>query len=168
MGAKRQREFPRRHRGAADFAIHPGGLDDLDDIYALECASFSDDRLSRRALRRFLKASHRPLLAARLGGRLAGYILVVMTSGSRAARIYSLAVDAAFARRGVGRELLRAGERYALAHGREAMRLEARYDNLAALALYERAGYRDFGSYPGYYADGAEALRLEKRLTLSS
>jgi ribosomal-protein-alanine N-acetyltransferase len=168
VGAERQREFPRRDRGAADFAIRPGGLDDLDEIYALECASFSADLLSRRALRRFLKASHRPLLAARLGGRLAGYILVSMTSRSRAARIYSLAVDAAFARRGVGRELLRAGERYALAHGREAMRLEARYDNAAALALYESQGYCDFGRYPGYYADGAEALRLEKRLAPSS
>jgi ribosomal protein S18 acetylase RimI-like enzyme len=168
VGAERQREFPRRNRGAADFAIRPGGLDDLDEIYALECASFSADRLSRRALRRFLKASHRPLLAARLGGRLAGYILVSMTSRSRAARIYSLAVDAAFSRRGVGRELLRAGERYALAHGREAMRLEARYDNAAALALYESQGYQDFGRYPGYYTDGAEALRLEKRLTPSS
>ena len=164
MGARRQRETTRRESGAADFAIRPGGLDDLDDIYALECASFSADRLSRRALRRFLKASHRPLLAARLGGKLAGYVLVSMTSRSPAARIYSLAVDAAFARRGVGAELLRAAERYALAHGREAMRLEARYDNAAALALYESQGYEHFGRYPGYYADGAEALKLEKRL----
>jgi ribosomal-protein-alanine N-acetyltransferase len=164
VGAKRQGREPTNHRGAANFAIRPAGLDDLDEIFALECASFSADRLSRRALRRFLKSSHRPLLAARLGGRLAGYILVVMTSRSSAARIYSLAVDAAFARRGVGRELLRAGERYALAQGRRSMRLEARYDNAAALALYESQGYEDFGRYPEYYADGAEALRLEKRI----
>ena len=167
MSANRQREYPRHDRGAADFVIRHGGLDDLDEIYALECESFSADRLSRRALRRFLKASHHPLLGAWIGGRLAGYVLVVMTSRSRSARIYSLAVGAAFARRGVGRELLRAGERYALAHGREAMRLEARWDNSAALALYESQGYSDFGRYPGYYADGAEALRLEKRLTPS-
>jgi ribosomal protein S18 acetylase RimI-like enzyme len=159
-------EHPRESgggRSSADLTIRSGGLDDLDDIYALECASFVSDRLSRRALRRFLKASHRPVLVARIGGKLAGYVLVSL-SGSRAARIYSLAVDQGLARRGVGRELLRAAERYALAHGRGAMRLEVRYDNDIALALYRGLGYDDFGRYPGYYADGAEALRLEKRL----
>ena len=164
MGGDHINEIGGSGRGAADLTIRSGALDDLDAVYALECAAFSADRLSRRALRRFLKASHRPVLVARIGGRLAGYILISMNARSRAARIYSLAVDANLARRGVGRELLRAGERFALAHGRAAMRLEVRYDNEAALALYRRLGYEDFGRYPGYYADGAEALRLEKRL----
>jgi [ribosomal protein S18]-alanine N-acetyltransferase len=39
-----------------------------------------------------------------------------------------------------------------------------RYDNAAAIALYEKLGYRQFDRYPGYYADGAEALRFEKTL----
>jgi ribosomal-protein-alanine N-acetyltransferase len=91
-------------------------------------------------------------------------VLVSLSAGSRAARIYSLAVDQGLARRGVGRELLRAAERYAVAHRRGAMRLEVRYDNDVALALYRGLGYDDFGRYPEYYADGAEALRLEKRL----
>ena len=164
MGGQHTNDIGGSGRSAGDLQIRSGGLEDLDDVYALECAAFSADRLSRRALRRFLKASHRPVLVARIGGRLAGYILVSMTANSQAARIYSLAVDAYLARRGVGRELLRAGERFALAHGRTAMRLEVRYDNEAALALYRRQGYEDFGRYPGYYADGAEALRLEKRL----
>jgi len=161
-------EHPRESgggRSSADLTIRSGGLEDLDDVLSLECAAFVADRLSRRALRRFLKASHRPVLVARIGGKLAGYVLVSLSARSRAARIYSLAVDADLARRGVGRELLRAAERYALAHGRAAMRLEVRYDNDIALALYRGLGYDDFGRYPGYYADGAEALRLEKRLT---
>jgi len=151
-------------RGASDLTIRSGGPDDLDDVYGLECAAFVGDRLSRRALRRFLNSSHRPVLVARIGGRLAGYVLVSMNARSHAARIYSLAVDASLVRRGVGRQLLRASERYAFAHGRAAMRLEVRYDNEPALALYRSLGYIDFGRYPGYYADGAEALRLEKRL----
>ena len=75
-----------------------------------------------------------------------------------------MAVDPRRGRRGVGRELLNACERYARAHGRTALRLEVRYDNVPAIALYEKLVYRQFGNYPGYYADGAEALRFEKRL----
>ena len=67
--------------------------------------------------------------------------------------------------RGVGRELLHAAERYARAHGCVALRLEVRYDNARAIALYEKLGYREFSRYPEYYADGATALRFEKSLT---
>jgi ribosomal-protein-alanine acetyltransferase len=150
--------------GAAEFVIRSGNESDLDAVYALECASFRTDQLSRRALRRFLKASHRPLLTARSSGRIVGYVLISMTAHSASARVYSLAVDPGYARRGIGRELLRAAERYVRAHGRASLRLEVRYDNASAISLYQKLGYRNFGRYPGYYADGAEALRFEKTL----
>ena len=151
--------------GAAEFVIRPADEADLDAIFALECASFVGDRLSRRALRRFVRAAHRPLLSARSSGAVVGYILLSLRARSRSARIYSLAVREDQSRRGVGRQLLQAAERYARAHGRSFLRLEVRYDNAAAIALYEKLGYRAFGRYPGYYDDGAEALRLEKALT---
>jgi [ribosomal protein S18]-alanine N-acetyltransferase len=150
--------------GAADLVIRPGDLSDLDEIYALEWASFQHDRLSRRGLRRFLKASHRPLLVARSSGRIVGFILITLSARSTSARIYSLAVDPGSARRGIGGELLRAAERYARAHRRTTLRLEVRYDNFSAISLYQKLGFQDFGRYPGYYADGAEALRFEKSL----
>lgn len=144
--------------------IGPASLDDLDAIEALEAAAFTGDRLSRRSLRDFIRAPHRPLIVARFGERLAGYALMSARKDGRTARIYSLAVDPAQGRRGVGRALLQACERYARARGREALRLEVRYDNAAAIALYEKMGFRPFGHYAGYYEDGAAALRFEKRL----
>lgn len=152
-------------QGAAEFHIRSAAETEIEAIYALECASFSADRLSRRALRRFLRSSHRPLLAARSLGQVVGFVLISLTPHARSARVYSFAVDPAHRRRGVGRELLHAAERYARAHNRWALRLEARYDNAPAIALYRRMGYREFGRYPSYYADGAEALRFEKRLS---
>jgi ribosomal-protein-alanine N-acetyltransferase len=151
-------------QSAAGFVIRPGDEAELDAVYALECASFRTDRLSRRALRRFLRASHRPLLVARSVGRVIGYVLIAMRAHSKSARIYSLAVEAECSRRGIGRELLHAAERYARAHGRGSLRLEVRYDNSSAINLYQKLGYRTFGNYPGYYADGAAALRFEKSL----
>ena len=143
-------------------------LGDLDAIQSLEAASFSTDRLSRRSLRSFIRAPNQPLIVAKIGAGLAGYALVALRKGGLAARLYSLAVDPALGRRGVGRALLEACEHYARAHGRNALRLEVRYDNASAIALYEKMGYRRFGRYEHYYADGATALRFEKRLEAST
>jgi len=137
---------------------------DLDAIFALEQAVFSADRLSRRSLRAFIQSAKRPLIVAVSEGSLAGYALVALREGAAAARLYSIAVDPTRARRGVGRALMAASERYAAAHGRESLRLEVRADNHAAIALYERLGFQQFGHYDGYYADGARALRFEKRV----
>jgi ribosomal protein S18 acetylase RimI-like enzyme len=42
------------------------------------------------------------------------------------------------------------------------MVLEVREDNSTALTLYYRAGYQRMAHIPGYYQDGAAALRLTK------
>ena len=137
---------------------------DLDAIARLENGSFEADRVSRRSLREFLRAPHRPVIAATINDELAGYALVALRKGARAVRIYSLAVDARFTRRGVGRTLLQACEAYARRHRRETLTLEVRYDNASAIALYESCGFRQFGEHTHYYADGATALRYEKSL----
>jgi len=141
---------------------------DIPEIWALELRVFSNDRLSRRSLRAFVAADHGPLIAAFFDGRLAGYVLIALRKGARTARLYSIAVDPSIGRRGVGRALVKAGEDFARAHGRASLRLEVRYDNAPAIALYRGLGYRQFGHYEGYYADGAAALRFEKRLAPES
>ena len=103
------------------------------------------------------------MIAATIDDELAGYVLVSLRKGARALRIYSLAVDARFARRGVGRALLQACEAYARRHRRAAITLEVRYDNVAAITLYESCGFRQFGESAHYYADGATALRYRSR-----
>jgi [ribosomal protein S18]-alanine N-acetyltransferase len=137
---------------------------DLDAIARLENESFETDRVSRRSLREFLRAAHRPVIAATIDDEIAGYALVALRKTSRALRIYSLAVDARFARRGVGRALLAACEAYARRRRRALLTLEVRYDNSSAIALYESSGFRQFGEHAHYYADGAAALRYEKSL----
>jgi ribosomal-protein-alanine N-acetyltransferase len=150
-----------RHSGIVVREARPR---DLDAIARLENESFETDRVSRRSLREFLRAAHRPVIAATIGDELAGYALVALRKTSRAVRIYSLAVDARFARRGVGRALLQACEAYARRQRRAALTLEVRYDNVAAIALYESSGFRQSGEHARYYADGAAALRYEKSL----
>jgi len=144
--------------------IRHADLSDLDAIEGLERKAFSGDRLSRRSLRAFVRAPHRPVILALDETGLAGYALVLLPRGGRIARLYSIAVDPERSRRGVGRTLIAAAQTFALEQGRKALRLEVREDNHAALALYERLGYRRLGRYQDYYDDGAPALRLEKQL----
>ena len=139
-------------------------MSDLEAIERLERAVFSGDRLSRRSLRAFILAPHRPLLVATDAAGVAGYALVFLRKSGRTARLYSIAVDPARARRGVGRALIAAAQTYAIEQGRTTLRLEVREDNHPAIALYERLGYHRFGRAEDYYEDGAAALRLEKRL----
>jgi [ribosomal protein S18]-alanine N-acetyltransferase len=139
-------------------------VDDLDAIAKLERDSFPDDQVSRRSIGCFLRAVHLPVIAAAIDGELAGYALLSLRKGSRAVRIYSIAVEACFARRGVGSALLQACEKYARLHNRSRLTLEVRYDNTAAIALYEKWGFRQFGEHEDYYADGAAALRYRKIL----
>jgi [ribosomal protein S18]-alanine N-acetyltransferase len=139
-------------------------VDDLDAIAKLERDAFPEDQVSRRSLSHFLRAPHRPVIAAAIGGELAGYALLSRRKGGRAVRIYSIAVDARFSRRGVGAALLQGCEKYARLHGRGELTLEVRYDNAPAIALYEKWGFRQFGEHEDYYADGATALRYKKIL----
>ena len=137
---------------------------DLPALLALE-AEFPGDRLSPRQFRYHL-ASPRALLRVLedADGSVPGYGLVLLRGDSRDARLYSLAVAAAARGRGLGRCLLQDLETQARGHGANALRLEVRIDNRAALQLYESAGYRVFGRRPGYYQDGADALRLQRIL----
>ena len=146
----------------SQISIRAGRLSDLDAILALEHAVFATDRLSRRSLRAFILDRRRPLRVAVSDKALAGYALIALRRRSTAARLYSIAVDPRNGRRGVGSALMDACERYAAAHGCDRLRLEVRADNAGAIALYQRLGFRQFGQYESYYADGAKALRFEK------
>ncbi len=136
---------------------------DLERLLALE-AMFPGDRLSARQFRRHLSSPTARLRVAEFDGALAGYALLFVRRGSAVARLYSIAVDPAQRGAGLGALLLADVEQLARNAGRGILRLEVRADNVAAIALYRRAGYREQGRIPGYYEDGCDALRFDKAL----
>jgi ribosomal protein S18 acetylase RimI-like enzyme len=144
--------------------IREAGPTDLDGLVALENRCFETDRVSRRSFRRFLERPTARLLVAEISGRIAGYALILLRSGTALARLYSLAVDPDCRRVGLARRLLVASERAAFEEDRIVLRLEVREDNEAAIGLYRASGYRPCGRVPEYYEDGGAALRMEKLL----
>jgi ribosomal protein S18 acetylase RimI-like enzyme len=138
---------------------------DLAALVALEQRAFSGDRMSRAQYRRHLGGRGAAVLVATSGEETLGSALVFFRRDSTLARLYSIATAPTARGRGIGARLLAAAEEAARTRGCRALRLEVRVDNAAAIALYERTGYRCFGRYAGYYEDGADAWRYEKRLT---
>ena len=72
--------------------------------------------------------------------------------------ITAVAVDPERRRSGHGGLLLQALLQRARRHGAVHATLEVASDNVAALALYDRAGFRAAGTRSGYYSDGRDAL----------
>ncbi len=138
---------------------------DLDDLVALEQRAFSTDRMSRDQYRRHLDSDSAEILLAGAGQHTClGSVVLFFRTGSTVARVYSLATQPEARGQGVGTALLRAAVAAARRRGCRVLRLEVRADNAAAIALYERLGYRRIGSYGHYYQDGVDALRYELAL----
>ncbi|MEZ4697122.1 MAG: ribosomal protein S18-alanine N-acetyltransferase [Rhodothermales bacterium] len=144
--------------------IRPAKLADLDALVALETSSFDSDILSRRNFRYMITQANASLLVAELTGAIVGYSLVLYNRGTSLARLYSVAVSPAARGHGVGALLLHHSEEAAREHDCAYMRLEVRSDNDAAIALYERTGYRQFDTIEDYYEDHETARRYEKRI----
>lgn len=140
-------------------------LSDLDDLVALEEATFDSDRLSRAQYRRHLDSdSAQVLVASANHRRFLGTAVVFFRKGSRVARLYSIASKPEARGKGVGSALIDAAEAAARARHCHALRLEVRTDNASAIRLYERLGYKRLERLPRYYEDGADAWRYERTL----
>jgi len=139
--------------------------DDLDALLALEEVCFEVDRLSRRSFQRWLNGESCIFLVAEdANSGLVGYGLVLLHSGTRLARLYSIAVSPEQRGRGIAQQLIKDLEDAAEEEDRFFMRLEVAKENFSAVRLYERLGYIVFGEWADYYEDHSDALRMQKRI----
>ena len=137
-------------------------LEDLEELRNIEQACFDYDRLNRRSLRRWIQAEHGIFQLIQQGNKLLGYGLVWCHKGTRLARLYSLALLPETRGQGLASKLLTSLEEETADRGHLFMRLEVAKNNVSAIRLYERNGYRVFGEYSDYYDDHSDALRMQK------
>jgi ribosomal-protein-alanine N-acetyltransferase len=90
-------------------------------------------------------------LVGELDGRPVGY--AIFTRYADSWHLMTVAVDPRARRRGVARTLIDAGLE---AIGPGPVTLEVRPSNSAAITLYERLGFVQWGMRPGYYPDDGE------------
>jgi len=98
---------------------------------------------------------------------LRGFVLTRLAAGE--AEILTIAVESQLRRRGVGRLLLAGHMSRLPTLGARALFLEVERENVAAIALYTKFGFREVGQRPGYYRrrDGSNATALVLRRDLS-
>jgi len=139
----------RRLFGRARPAFLDAGPRDAAAIAALHGAAFhrgwSDDEVEALIVERAVMA-HRAMMS----GKLVGFIMSRRAADE--AEILSVAVSHACRGRGFARELLHLHLRRLAGDGVRTVFLEVDETNAPALRLYRRAGFREVGRRPNYYA----------------
>jgi [ribosomal protein S18]-alanine N-acetyltransferase len=131
------------------------GLDDLDALEPIERVSYPTPWSRAMFVTELTKPSSRSLAAVvEETGELAGYL--ILSRYVDAWHVMNVAVAPAHRRRGVASALLRRLFAETGVDEQRGYTLEVRVSNEAAIALYERFGFRSSGLRPGYYTDNRE------------
>ncbi len=141
------------------FSIEAAGLRDLSALTALEKVCFSQDAWQLWDLAGVLLLPGIVRLKAVIAGEMVGFISGDQNRLDGIGWITTLGVQPAHRRHGIAWALLAECEQRMRARR---VRLSVRRSNLAAYCLYRRAGYHQVGVWERYYADGEDALVLEK------
>lgn len=136
---------------------------DLDQVMAIELASFPNPWTRQHFLDELSSPYAFPLSAFDLGGRLVGFICPMLLLGE--GEIMDVAVDPDCRGRGVGRMLVQRVLDDCLGAGAACVFLEVRVSNHAAISLYSEMGFVETGRRRRYYKDGEDALVMERLFT---
>jgi [ribosomal protein S18]-alanine N-acetyltransferase len=148
-------------------AVEPMRAEDLDEVLAIERASFSMPWSRGAFLYEIQQNRVARCRVMRHGADIVGYLCVWEIADE--IHVTNVAVHPTRRRQGIARTLL--GGLLAEAHARDLklIVLEVRPSNREAIALYESFGFRVTGRRRGYYYDtGEDALVMEARLPVDS
>lgn len=130
---------------------------DADDITALLAVSATPFDAREELERRYAK-----VWVARAGAELLGVALTWEVADEL--QLIELFVAPNARRRGVGRALMWSLMQDGASGGFRVAVLEVRRDNGAALALYDEFGFQVVGERKKYYADGEDAILMQRAL----
>ena len=132
---------------------------DIDAVLVIERDCYSHPWSSQQ----FLQELDNPvaaILVCEIENEIAGYICFWLIAGEM--QILNLATSIQHRRHGIAAQLLEQAFRYCLTSELSSAWLEVRSGNLAAIALYQRHGFKINGTRLAYYRDGEDALLMGK------
>lgn len=140
--------------------IRRGVAGDLPSILATERACFSRDLAFCEDIISFLLAEAATFVAE--DGEILGFVMGFIEGGR--GKVVTLDVLPERRGEGVARRLVAALEEELASGGAGAITLEVSVENLEAIGLYAKLGYRKAAPLAGYYGPGKDALLMMKRL----
>jgi ribosomal-protein-alanine N-acetyltransferase len=144
--------------------IEPATADDLDAVLEIERHSFHS-AWTRETFERELVTHHARIDVVRERGRVVAFHNYWLVSASSELHVLSIATHPDHRRRGLGGQLLAHALDAARAIGATLATLEVRKGNAAAIALYDRHGFRTVHVRARYYQDNDEdALVMTRTL----
>ncbi len=146
------------------YNIQSSSLRDLFPLSALEKVCFDQDAWPLLELIGVLTFPGVVRLRAVVAGEMVGFIAGDPRRNEKTGWILTLGVLPDWRRKGIARDLLATCEQIM---GMPRVKLTVRRDNLPALRLYEKLGYRQIDIWSRYYRNGQDGLVLEKEISLN-
>ncbi|MCS7124962.1 MAG: ribosomal protein S18-alanine N-acetyltransferase [Candidatus Bathyarchaeota archaeon] len=140
-------------------------LKHLDRLYEIEMECFKEEAFTRQQIAQLLQNNNTISLIAKEDGNIVGFIIgmTAIEENTIVGHILTIDVSPSHRRKGVGIKLLQEMEKIFKNKHAEVCRLEVREDNIAALNLYRKLGYKKIGKLEYYYGN-AHGILLEKPL----
>jgi ribosomal-protein-alanine N-acetyltransferase len=131
--------------------------EDLKNVYLIERLSFERPYPSSY-LETLAYLSPETFLVVSLNGHIVGYSASVLRGSE--GHIISIAVHPNYRGIGIGERLLRENVKQLKDLGAKRVILEVKVDNIQALNLYQKLGFKIVKTLKNYYWDGADAYRM--------
>lgn len=140
-------------------------IDDLDRLCEIELRCFETEAFTKQQIAYLLTDSNSVILVSRVKGEIVGFIIgkTYMDKKPATGQILTIDVSPNQRRKGIGERLLQEIEKTFKDRGVKMCDLEARENNIVALSLYHKFGYKRVGRLENYYGN-AHGIRLGKVL----
>jgi [ribosomal protein S18]-alanine N-acetyltransferase len=145
--------------------IETATIELLEKLYEIEKQSFQNEAFSKRQIGCLLKDFNSITLVARVSDEIVAFAIGRIEHEARKVygHVFTLETVPSYRRKGIAQELLKALEKMFVERGAVESRLEVREDNLFALSLYQKLGYKQVKRIVGYYGN-APGLHFKKKL----
>jgi len=150
---------------AATVRIEDASITHLDRLFEIEMECFKSEAFTKQQIAHLLTNKNCISLVAKENDKIIGFIIgmVYVEDNVLTGHVLTIDVSPSYRRKGIGIKLLQELEKIFIDKQVKVSRLEVREDNIAALGLYQKLGYKKVGKLHHYYGD-AHGILFEKAL----